>query len=59
MSPKRLAGTHAEDVGGVIVEPGQTIPKGADPETVRRLEAEGRISDDSPKKGADASEKED
>ena len=44
--PKRLQSDHAEDVGGQIVEPGDTIPKGADDEVVARLEDEGKIADD-------------
>ena len=45
--PKRLQSEHAEDVGGMIVEPGDTIPKGADDDVVKRLEDDGRIVDDS------------
>ena len=37
---------HAEDVGGQIVEPGDTIPKGADDDVVARLEDEGKVGDD-------------
>jgi hypothetical protein len=40
---KVLTSTHAEDVGGRIVEPGQEIPDDADPEVVKRLEAEGKL----------------
>ena len=47
---KRLTSSHAEDVGGQIVEPGATIPKGADGDVVARLEDEGKIADDSAKK---------
>jgi len=42
---QKLASTHAEDVGGVIVEPGDTIPKSADADVVARLEDEGKVSD--------------
>ena len=45
--PKRLQSAHAEDVGGMIVEPGDTIPKGADDDAVKRLEEEGKVVDDS------------
>jgi hypothetical protein len=45
MSPKVLSSTHAEDVGnGLVVEPGQPIPSDADPDVVKRLESEGRVS---------------
>jgi hypothetical protein len=37
--------THAEDVGGAIVEPGDPIPAGADPEVLERLEADGALGD--------------
>lgn len=40
---KVLTSRHAEDVGGVIVEPGQPIPRGADPGVVQRLEDAGLI----------------
>ena len=42
---KVLTGAHAEDVGGYVVEPGQPIPNDADPEVVKRLEAEGLLAD--------------
>jgi len=42
--PKILTG-HAELLGTSMVEPGQEIPKDADKDTVKRLEAEGRIAD--------------
>lgn len=43
--PKVLTSTHAEDVGGgLVVEPGQEIPSDADPEVVKRLEADGLVS---------------
>lgn len=42
--PKVLRSAHAEDVGGGLVcEPGQEIPDGADPEVVKRLEDEGLV----------------
>jgi hypothetical protein len=42
----RLAGSHAEDVGGGrVIEPGQAIPRDADPELVARLKAEGRLAE--------------
>ena len=46
---KRLQSDHAEDVGGIVVEPGDTIPKGADDDVVKRLEDEGKLVDDSKK----------
>lgn len=48
--PKKLASDHAEDVGGQIVEPGDTIPKGADDDVVARLEEEGKVVDGEAKK---------
>ena len=42
---KRLVADHAEDVGGMIVEPGQELPDDADDEVVQRLEDEGRLGD--------------
>jgi hypothetical protein len=36
-------GTHAVDVGGQVVEPGQPIPGDADPQIVRRLERDGFV----------------
>ena len=47
--PKVLRSDHAEDIGGVIVEPGDAIPKDADAEVVKRLDAEGKIADTSKK----------
>jgi hypothetical protein len=43
MSPKVLTAAHAEDVGGFVVEPGGEIPADADKDTVKRLEAEGKV----------------
>jgi hypothetical protein len=40
-----LTGSHAEDVGGIIVEPGGEIPSDADLEVLERLEADGRLGD--------------
>jgi hypothetical protein len=40
---KVLTSRHAEDVGGVIVEPGQPIPRSADPDVVQRLEDAGLV----------------
>lgn len=48
--PKVLRSDHAEDVGGVIVEPGESIPRGADADVVKQLEADGKIVDTSSKK---------
>jgi len=42
--PKILTG-HAELIGETMVEPGQEIPKTADKDHLKRLEAEGRIAD--------------
>jgi hypothetical protein len=43
---KVLLSDHAEDVGGVIVEPGEKIPaKDVDDDVVERLEAEGKIGE--------------
>jgi hypothetical protein len=44
-----LRSAHAEDVGGVIVEPGQPIPDTADDSIVKRLEDEGLLGDDKSK----------
>jgi hypothetical protein len=44
--PKVLLSDHAEDIGGVIVEPGEKIPtKDVDDDVVERLEAEGKIGE--------------
>ena len=43
---KLLGGTHARDVGGVIVELGEPIPDDADPDVVERLETEGVLYDE-------------
>lgn len=40
---KTYLGTHAVDVGGQVVEPGQPIPDGADPDIVKRLEQDGLL----------------
>jgi hypothetical protein len=45
MTPKILTSSHAEDVGGYVVEPGGEIPKGANEDTVKRLEEEGKLRD--------------
>ena len=43
---KVLTSAHAEDVGnGYVVEPGQEIPDGADPEVVKRLQADGLVAE--------------
>ena len=43
---KRLRSKHAEDVGGVMVEPGQVFDEsGADAATIERLQAEGKLDD--------------
>ena len=42
---KRLVADHAEDVGGVIVEPGQEVPDDADDEVLERLEADGKLAE--------------
>lgn len=45
-----LTGRHAEDIGdGRVVEPGQPIPSGADPEVVKRLQTEGKIGSGGPR----------
>jgi hypothetical protein len=42
---KVLTGAHAEDVGdGRVIEPGQEIPPDADPQTVARLQDEGKVT---------------
>jgi hypothetical protein len=42
---RRLRSTHAEDVGGFIVEPGQEFDETqADSETVERLQNEGKLA---------------
>ena len=41
-----LTGDHAEDVGGIIVEPGDEIPDGADDDVLERLDDDGRLGDD-------------
>ena len=46
---KVLNSDHAEDVGGAIVEPGDAIPRDADPEIVKQLEADGKVVDSSKK----------
>ena len=43
---RTLRSRHAEDVGGVIVEPGQPIPDDADPDDVKRLEDAGLLADE-------------
>jgi hypothetical protein len=45
MAGKVLKSDHAEDVGGVIVEPGGEIPDDADEDAVKALEAAGKIGD--------------
>lgn len=45
MAEQILNSDHAEDVGGVVVEPGQPIPADADAEVLERLEAEGKLGD--------------
>lgn len=43
---KRLTSTHAEDVGGHVVEPGDEFDESdADEATVRRLQSEGKLAD--------------
>lgn len=55
---KVLRSAHAEDVGGSVVEPGQPIPDDADPEVVKRLEAEGKVEDSpSPKSSGKSTKK--
>lgn len=41
--PKTLAGKHAQDFDGQVVEPGQPIPDEADKDLVKRLEEQGRV----------------
>lgn len=43
--PKVLISDHAEDVGGVIVEPGQPLPDNVDGAVLERLEADGKLAD--------------
>jgi len=45
--PKVLTG-HAELIGTTMVEPGQPLPKDADKDLIKRLEAEGRLADVKP-----------
>jgi hypothetical protein len=45
---RTLHSRHAEDVGGVIVEPGQPIPDDADADVVNRLQERGLVADDKP-----------
>jgi hypothetical protein len=45
---RTLQSRHAEDVGGVIVEPGQPIPDDADADVVNRLQERGLVADDKP-----------
>jgi hypothetical protein len=47
-----LTGDHAEDVGGIVVEPGAEIPSDADLDVLERLEAEGRLGDAEPEQQA-------
>jgi hypothetical protein len=48
--PRVLISDHAEDVGGVIVEPGQEVPDDADADVLERLEADGKLGEPEPKK---------
>lgn len=43
--PRVLISDHAEDVGGVIVEPGDPLPDDVDDDVVERLEADGKLGD--------------
>jgi len=43
--PKIYTGRHAELLGSTLVEPGGQIPTDADKDTVKRLEAEGKVAD--------------
>lgn len=44
---KKLVGIHAEDVGGLIVEPGQSFDEStADADAVKRLTDGGAVIDD-------------
>jgi hypothetical protein len=45
MTKRRLIAAHAEDVGGVIVEPGGELPDDVDDEVLERLEADGKLGD--------------
>lgn len=45
--PKVLTG-HAELIGETMVEPGQELPKDADKDLVKQLDAEGRLADVKP-----------
>ena len=42
---KRLISDHAEDVGGVIVEPGDELPDDVDDDVVARLDEEGKLGE--------------
>jgi len=43
--PKLFTGRHAVLLGTTVVEPGQELPSDADKDEVKRLEAEGQITD--------------
>jgi len=43
--PKLFTGRHAVLLGTTVVEPGQELPSDADRDEVKRLQAEGQITD--------------
>ena len=46
--PKLFTGRHAVLLGTTVIEPGQELPPDADKDEVKRLEAEGQITDIKP-----------
>lgn len=53
---KTLRASHAVDVGGMVVEPGDPIPDDADPSIVQRLEDEGLLEASSSKRASKSSD---
>jgi hypothetical protein len=43
--PRLFTGRHAVLLGSTVVEPGDPLPSDADKDEVKRLEAEGQITD--------------
>jgi hypothetical protein len=43
--PRLFTGRHAVLLGSTVVEPGDALPSDADKDEVKRLEAEGQITD--------------
>lgn len=57
---KRLTSSHAEDVGGYVVEPGQEFDEmDANPDVIERLSSEGKLADAKAGKKATAKKGED